>query len=167
MTEQFDYVPGKPVVLKHIYPKYACSCCNDGVTSAEPVLGYHNHWNWNRNARQGSTPYRTEPYNASSRPTLRTGYPTDCSCENDHYRCASGRPRSFLWAGRADGNAMHRPSDRTRCAHGRRPMVTVSLLPTGPASGCPGSSYVPGEAPLERRGRPREAARSPLGTVTL
>jgi transposase len=37
VTEQLDYVPGKLVVLKHIYPKYACSCCKDGVTSAEPV----------------------------------------------------------------------------------------------------------------------------------
>ena len=24
-------------VLRHIYPKYACSCCKDGVTSAEPA----------------------------------------------------------------------------------------------------------------------------------
>ena len=34
MTEQLDYVPGKLVVLRHIYPKYACSCCQDGVTTA-------------------------------------------------------------------------------------------------------------------------------------
>ena len=24
-------------VLRHIYPKYACSCCKDGVTSAPPA----------------------------------------------------------------------------------------------------------------------------------
>jgi transposase len=34
VTEQVDYVPGKLVVLRHIYPKYACPCCQDGVTSA-------------------------------------------------------------------------------------------------------------------------------------
>lgn len=34
VTEQLDYVPGKLVVLRHIYPKYACSCCQDGVTTA-------------------------------------------------------------------------------------------------------------------------------------
>jgi transposase len=37
VTEQLDYVPGKLVVLRHVYPKYACPCCKDGVTSAEPV----------------------------------------------------------------------------------------------------------------------------------
>ena len=37
VTEQLDYVPGRLVVLRHVYPKYACSCCKDGVTSAEPV----------------------------------------------------------------------------------------------------------------------------------
>jgi transposase len=37
VTEQLDYVPGKLVVLRHVYPKYACSCCKYGVTSAEPV----------------------------------------------------------------------------------------------------------------------------------
>jgi transposase len=37
VTEQLDYEPGKLVVLRHIYPKYACSCCKDGVTSAQPV----------------------------------------------------------------------------------------------------------------------------------
>src|SRR5215468_3736541 len=37
VTEQLDYVPGKLVVLRHVYPKYACACCKDGVTSAEPV----------------------------------------------------------------------------------------------------------------------------------
>jgi transposase len=34
VTEQLDYVPGKLVVLRHVYPKYACSCCQDGVTAA-------------------------------------------------------------------------------------------------------------------------------------
>jgi transposase len=34
VTEQLDYVPGKLIVLRHIYPKYACSCCRDGVTTA-------------------------------------------------------------------------------------------------------------------------------------
>ena len=34
VTEQLDYVPGKIIVLRHIYPKYACSCCQDGVTAA-------------------------------------------------------------------------------------------------------------------------------------
>jgi transposase len=34
VTEQLDYVPGKLVVLRHIYPKYACPCCQDGVTTA-------------------------------------------------------------------------------------------------------------------------------------
>jgi transposase len=37
VTEQLDYIPGKLVVLRHIYPKYACSGCKDGVTAAEPV----------------------------------------------------------------------------------------------------------------------------------
>ena len=37
MTEQLEYEPGKLFVLRHIYPKYACSCCKDGVTSAEPA----------------------------------------------------------------------------------------------------------------------------------
>lgn len=34
ITEQLDYVPGKLSVLRHIYPKYACPCCQDGVTTA-------------------------------------------------------------------------------------------------------------------------------------
>ena len=37
VTEQLDYVPGKIVVLRHVYPKYACSCCKDGVTAVQPV----------------------------------------------------------------------------------------------------------------------------------
>jgi transposase len=36
VTEQLDYVPGKVVVYRHVYPKYACSTCKDGVTSAPP-----------------------------------------------------------------------------------------------------------------------------------
>jgi hypothetical protein len=34
VTEQLEYIPGKIEVLRHIYPKYACSCCKDGVTVA-------------------------------------------------------------------------------------------------------------------------------------
>jgi transposase len=34
VTEQLDYIPGKIEVLRHIYPKYACSCRKDGVTTA-------------------------------------------------------------------------------------------------------------------------------------
>jgi transposase len=37
VTEQLEYEPGKLFVFRHIYPKYACSCCKDGVTSAEPA----------------------------------------------------------------------------------------------------------------------------------
>jgi transposase len=37
VSEQLEYIPGKLVVLRHVYPKYACSGCKDGVTSAEPV----------------------------------------------------------------------------------------------------------------------------------
>jgi transposase len=37
VTEQLEYEPGKLFVFQHIYPKYACSCCKDGVTSAEPA----------------------------------------------------------------------------------------------------------------------------------
>jgi len=43
VTEQLDYVPGKIIVLRHVYPKYACSCCQDGVTAAPtapaPIAG--------------------------------------------------------------------------------------------------------------------------------
>jgi transposase len=42
-TEQLEYQPGKLLVLRHIYPKYACSCCKDGVTRspavANPIAG--------------------------------------------------------------------------------------------------------------------------------
>src|ERR1700758_1508317 len=37
VSEQLEYIPGKLVVLRHVYPKHACSCCKDGVPSAEPV----------------------------------------------------------------------------------------------------------------------------------
>jgi transposase len=39
VTEQLDYIPGKVEVLRHIYPKYACSCCKDGVTTAPTASG--------------------------------------------------------------------------------------------------------------------------------
>ena len=38
-AEQLDYEPGKLLVLRHIYPKYACSCCKDGVTQEPRVAG--------------------------------------------------------------------------------------------------------------------------------
>jgi transposase len=42
-TEQYDFVPAKLVVLRHIYPKYACSHCKAGVTAAPrepaPIAG--------------------------------------------------------------------------------------------------------------------------------
>jgi transposase len=38
VTEQLEYEPGKMYVLRHIYPKFACSCCKDGVTSAERAV---------------------------------------------------------------------------------------------------------------------------------
>jgi transposase len=37
VTEQVDYVPGRMTVYRHVYPKYACPCCKDGVTSAPPA----------------------------------------------------------------------------------------------------------------------------------
>jgi transposase len=39
VTEQLDYIPGKIEVLRHIYPKYACSRCKDGVTTAPTAPG--------------------------------------------------------------------------------------------------------------------------------
>jgi transposase len=39
VTEQLEYIPGKIEVLRHIYPKYACSCCKDGVTTAPTASG--------------------------------------------------------------------------------------------------------------------------------
>jgi transposase len=42
-SEQLEYQPGKLFVLRRIYPKYACSCCKDGVTRvpavANPIAG--------------------------------------------------------------------------------------------------------------------------------
>jgi transposase len=37
VSEQLEYIPGRLVVLRHVYTKCACSGCKDGVTSAEPV----------------------------------------------------------------------------------------------------------------------------------
>jgi transposase len=39
VTEQLDYIPGKIEVLRHIYPKYACSRCKDGVATAPTAPG--------------------------------------------------------------------------------------------------------------------------------
>src|SRR3954468_23764116 len=39
VTEQLDYIPGKIEVLRHVYPKYACSRCKDGVTTAPTASG--------------------------------------------------------------------------------------------------------------------------------
>ena len=43
VTERLEYEPGKLYVERHIYPKFACSTCKDGVTSAEraanPIAG--------------------------------------------------------------------------------------------------------------------------------
>jgi transposase len=39
VTEQLDYIPGKIEVLRHIYPKYACSRCKDGVATAPTASG--------------------------------------------------------------------------------------------------------------------------------
>jgi transposase len=39
VTEQLDYTPGTLEVLRHIYPKYACSCCKDGVVTAPTASG--------------------------------------------------------------------------------------------------------------------------------
>src|SRR5262245_34279081 len=39
VTEKLDYIPGKLEVLRHIYPKYACSCCKDGVVTAPTASG--------------------------------------------------------------------------------------------------------------------------------
>jgi transposase len=36
VREQLEYEPGKLSVLRHVYPKYACSCCKDGVTMSQP-----------------------------------------------------------------------------------------------------------------------------------
>jgi transposase len=37
VAERIEMVPAKIVVERHIYPKYACPCCKDGVTRAAAV----------------------------------------------------------------------------------------------------------------------------------
>ncbi len=37
VTEQVEIESAKITVHRHVYPKYACPCCKDGVTSAPPV----------------------------------------------------------------------------------------------------------------------------------
>jgi transposase len=37
VTEQVDLAPAKVTVYRHVYPKYACPCCKNGVTSAPPA----------------------------------------------------------------------------------------------------------------------------------
>ena len=37
VTEQLDLEPAKMTVYRHVYPKYACPCCKNGVTSAPPA----------------------------------------------------------------------------------------------------------------------------------
>jgi transposase len=37
VSEQLDYKPGELFVWRHVYPKYACPSCKDGVTSAQTV----------------------------------------------------------------------------------------------------------------------------------
>jgi len=37
VTEQVDLEPAKVTVYRHVYPKYACPCCKNGVTSAPPA----------------------------------------------------------------------------------------------------------------------------------
>jgi transposase len=37
VTEQVDLEPAKITVYRHVYPKYACPCCKNGVTSAPPA----------------------------------------------------------------------------------------------------------------------------------
>jgi transposase len=39
VTERLDYIPGRLVVVRHHYPKYACSKCKNGVTSHPTVPG--------------------------------------------------------------------------------------------------------------------------------
>ena len=36
VTEQIEYQPGKLFVIQNVYPKYACSCCKEGVVAAPP-----------------------------------------------------------------------------------------------------------------------------------
>jgi transposase len=37
VTEKVDLEPAKITVYRHVYPKYACPCCKNGVTSAPPA----------------------------------------------------------------------------------------------------------------------------------
>jgi len=37
VNEQLEYEPGKLRVLRHIYPKYACSHCKDSTTSTDVI----------------------------------------------------------------------------------------------------------------------------------
>jgi transposase len=37
VSEQVEIEPAKITVRRHVYPKYACPCCKDGVTSAPPA----------------------------------------------------------------------------------------------------------------------------------
>ena len=37
VTEQIEYQPGKLFVIQNVYPKYACSCCKEGVVAAPPA----------------------------------------------------------------------------------------------------------------------------------
>jgi transposase len=37
VTEQLEYQPGKLFVIQNVYPKYACSCCKEGVVAAPPA----------------------------------------------------------------------------------------------------------------------------------
>lgn len=36
-SEQLEFVPASLFVQEHVYPKYACSCCKQGVASSAPV----------------------------------------------------------------------------------------------------------------------------------
>lgn len=36
-SEQIEYIPASLYVQEHVYPKYACSCCKDGVVARSPV----------------------------------------------------------------------------------------------------------------------------------
>jgi transposase len=39
VSERLEMVPAKIIVERHVYPKYACPCCKDGVISAPPAPG--------------------------------------------------------------------------------------------------------------------------------
>lgn len=36
-SEQLEYIPASLFVQEHVYPKYACPCCKDGVAASAPV----------------------------------------------------------------------------------------------------------------------------------